>query len=55
MVEAEREANFLLAPIGIPLAATGKFEKLGGLVTLNPLLKTTGLAKELLGKALIIA
>merc|ERR1712018_259135 len=55
MMEAERESNFLLAPIGIPLASAGKLEKIGGKLTLNPLLKKTGLAKEKLGKFLIIA
>merc|ERR1711893_71286 len=55
MMEAERESNFLLAPIGLPLASAGKLEKIGGKLTLNPLLKKTGLAKEKLGKFLIIA
>merc|ERR1711963_1305557 len=32
MTEAEREAAFLLAPIGLPLAASGKFAKVGGLL-----------------------
>merc|ERR1711944_114900 len=44
MMEAERESNFLLAPIGLPLASAGKLEKIGGKLTLNPLLKKTGLA-----------
>merc|ERR1711893_101453 len=30
MMEAERESNFLLAPIGLPLASAGKLEKIGG-------------------------
>merc|ERR1739838_825007 len=55
MMEAERESNFLLAPIGLPSASAGKLEKIGGKLTLNPLLKKTGLAKEKLGKFLIIA
>merc|ERR1711963_672715 len=55
MMEAERESNFLLAPVGLPLASAGKLEKIGGKLTLNPLLKKTGLAKEKLGKFLIIA
>merc|ERR1712014_482913 len=55
MMEAERESNFLLAPIGLPLASAGKLEKIGGKLTLSPLLKKTGLAKEKLGKFLIIA
>merc|ERR1712018_159176 len=55
MMEAERESNFLLAPIGLPLASARKLEKIGGKLTLNPLLKKTGLAKEKLGKFLIIA
>ena len=55
MMEAERESNFLMAPIGLPLASAGKLEKFGGKLTLNPLLKKTGLAKEKLGKFLIIA
>merc|ERR1711944_334569 len=55
MMEAERESNFLLAPIGLPLASAGKLEKIGGTLTLNPFLKKTGLAKEKLGKFLIIA
>merc|ERR1711983_498501 len=55
MMEAERESNFLLAPIGLPLASAGKLEKIGGKLTLNPLLKKTGLAEEKLGKFLIIA
>merc|ERR1711983_633539 len=42
MMEAERESNFLLAPIGLPLASAGKLEKIGGKLTLNPLLKKTG-------------
>merc|ERR1712012_777834 len=41
MMEAERESNFLLAPIGLPLASAGKLEKIGGKLTLNPLLKKT--------------
>merc|ERR1711963_899999 len=55
MTEAEREAAFLLAPIGLPLAATGKFAKVGGLLTLNPLMKGTGLLTKKAGKGLIIA
>merc|ERR1712018_552389 len=55
MTEAEREAAFLLAPIGLPLAASGKFAKVGGLLTLNPLMKGTGLLTKKAGKGLIIA
>ena len=55
LVEDEREASTgLFAPIGLPLAKAGKFATIGGLLTLNPLLKGTGLITKIAGKKLIV-